>query len=414
MSPNYRWQLVGMLWCISFFNYADRQAIFSVFPLLERDLHLDSAQLGLLASAFAWAYGLFSPLAGVLVDRIQRRTAILGGLHIWSVICAATAWAGTFPQLLFFRAAEGLGETMYFPASMSMVSDYHGKATRSRALSLHQTSVYTGTIAGGYFAGLIGQHYGWRWSFVVFGGLGILLGIVLHRKLVEPQRGAMDHPGIAIQPMPLGEFFRTVARTPTALLLVLAFISANAVAAVLLSWMPKFVFDRFHLDLATSGLVATSFVQIASMCGAPFGGWLADTWRRRTRAGRILVQSVGVLGGAPFVVICAGTGSLGVLMAALTGWGLFKGIYDSNIWASLFDVIRPEARGRAVGLMNAVGWGGGGTASLAIGLLARERPLGEAMGYAAGIYLVAAAFLITAALFFADRDAGRLENAHGA
>ena len=74
---------------------------------------------------------------------------------------------------------------------MSLLSDYHGKATRSRALGLHQTSVYIGTIAGGYFAGLVGQRYGWRWSFVVFGGLGILLGLVLRRGRSDVQMQAV-------------------------------------------------------------------------------------------------------------------------------------------------------------------------------------------------------------------------------
>ena len=176
MKLSYKWRVVAMLWWIAFFNYADRQAIFSVFPLLEREMHLTPVQLGLLGSSFAWVYGLSAPLAGNIIDRIRRKTAILGGLHAWSAICVATALSRNFSHLLFFRAAEGLGETFYFPASMSLVSDYHGKETRSRALGAHQTSVYMGTIAGGFFAGLIAQNYGWRWSFVVFGGLGILLG----------------------------------------------------------------------------------------------------------------------------------------------------------------------------------------------------------------------------------------------
>jgi MFS family permease len=175
-----------MLWSISFFNYADRQAIFSVFPLLERELGLNPVQLGLLGSSFAWVYGMMGPLAGFVVDRVKRKTAILSGLEIWSVICASTALSRNFTQLLLFRAAEGLGETVYYPASMSIVGDYHGAATRSRAMGIHQTSVYIGTIAGGFFAGAIGQHYGWRWSFIVFGGLGILLGVVLQRMLIEP------------------------------------------------------------------------------------------------------------------------------------------------------------------------------------------------------------------------------------
>src|SRR5215471_11834964 len=192
LSQNYKWYVVGMLWFCGFFNYADRQAIFSIFPLLQRTLHLDKVQLGLLGSSFALVYGICAPFAGAIVDRIRRKSAVLGGLWAWSLICMATAAATNFKQLLFFRAAEGLGETFYFPASMSLISDYHGKRTRSRAMGTHQTSVYIGTIAGGFFGGLISQFYGWRWSFIVFGGMGILLGFGLARMLVESERGAAD------------------------------------------------------------------------------------------------------------------------------------------------------------------------------------------------------------------------------
>src|SRR5438445_3254222 len=175
--PNYKWYVVGMLWWISFFNYADRQAIFSVFPLLRYEMCLSKVEQGLLGSSFAWVYGLGAPFAGMVIDRVRRKTAILGGLHVWSGICVATAFSRTFRHLLFFRAAEGLGETIYYPASVSMISDYHGQKTRSRALGLHQTSVYMGTIGGGFFAGWIGQQYGGRCVFVVLGGLGIGVGL---------------------------------------------------------------------------------------------------------------------------------------------------------------------------------------------------------------------------------------------
>src|SRR5262249_28726985 len=79
-SPQYKWYVVGMLWCISFFNYADRQAIFSVFPLLKQEMSLTDVELGWLGSSFAWVYGLCAPFAGAIVDRVRRKTAILGGL----------------------------------------------------------------------------------------------------------------------------------------------------------------------------------------------------------------------------------------------------------------------------------------------------------------------------------------------
>jgi MFS family permease len=417
LSPNYRWHVVGMLWCCGFFNYADRQAIFSLFPLLEREMNLSPVQLGLLGSSFALVYGVCAPFAGNIVDRIRRKAAVLWGLYVWSLICMATAISRKFSQLLFFRAAEGLGETFYFPASMSMISDYHGQRTRSRAMGTHQTSVYLGTIAGGFFGGLIGQYYGWRSSFIVFGGLGVVLGFVLTRLLVEPRRGAAEFEELGTQPhtpavkktMPVSEFLKVIWTTPTVLLLMGAFMLDNFVGMVLLSWMPKFLYDKFHLSLAMAGLTATIFIQLSSMVGSPIGGWLADTLRRRTPGGRILVQMIGLLGAAPFVVWCGQTLSSQSLMIALTLWGLFKGMYDANIFAAVLDVIRPEARGTAVGFMNMIGWlVGAGTAPIFIGYVAERSSLSFAISIAAVALVLASGLLLTAIFLTVRRDVDRL------
>lgn len=403
----YPWLVVAMLWCICFFNYADRQAVFSVFPLLQKEMNLSMVQLASLGSAFAWLYGLGAPIAGTVVDRIRRKSGIMGGLYVWSTICMATALSRNFRQLLLFRAAEGCGETIYYPATVSLISDYHGKATRSRALGFLQTSVYVGTIGGGFFAGLIGQNYGWRWSFIVFGGLGILLGLVLQKYLREPARGAADEPAIVeTRTSPL-QGIMAILRTPAALLLMGAFVCANFVAVVLLSWMPTFLHDRFHMSLAMAGLSATLFAQLAGMAGAATGGWLADAAVKRTPRGRLIVQAAGVFAGAPFVVLCGMTQSVTWLIVALTGWGFFKGLYDANIFASPFDIIRPEARGTMAGMMNCVGWlGGGGSAPIVVALIAQRTSLGFAIATTSVVYCVAGLLLVTCAIFFMGRDAG--------
>src|SRR5262245_18808464 len=256
-----KWRVVAMLWCAAFFNYADRQAIFSVFPLLEREMQLTPVQLGLLGSSFAWVYGLSAPLAGFVVDRASRRRGVLFGLQAWSSICMATAASRTFTHLLFFRAAEGLGETFYFPASTALISDYHDTRTRSRALGFHQTSVYLGTIGGGFFAGLIAERHGWRWSFIVFGALGVLLGVILSRALPDAQHVRRDPVHARRDPQPATRDPQPATRIPL-LCLLGAFMCANFVAVVLLSWMPKFLFDRFHMSLSTAGFTATAFVQL--------------------------------------------------------------------------------------------------------------------------------------------------------
>lgn len=158
-----------------------------------------------------------------------------------------------------------------------------------------------------------------------------------------------------------------------------------------------------------AGLTATLFAQVASMIGSPLGGWLADAWRRKTTGGRMLVQALAVLAGAPFVFLCGQTQSVGWLILALTAWGLFKGIYDANIFASAFDVIPPEIRGTTAGLMNMLGWlGGGASAPLVIGILAEGFGLGWAISSAALVYVVAGVLLVIAALFFARRDSQQI------
>ena len=203
-----------------------------------------------------------------------------------------------------------------------------------------------------------------------------------------------------------------VGQTPTLLCLLGAFMCANFVAVVLLSWMPKFLYDRFGMGLAMSGLTATIFVQLASMAGAPAGGWLADWWRRTSPRGRMAVQTLGVLGGAPFVVVCGLTQSVALLVIALTCWGFFKGLYDANIFASVFDVVPPEARGRAAGFMNMIGWlAGGGSAPVVIGVIAERSSLGTALALTSLVYVAAGALLIVGMIFFVTRDVARMEGA---
>src|ERR1700761_8398470 len=182
-SPGYKWLVVALLWFVCLFNYADRQAIFAVFPPIKQQLRLTDLELGVAGSAFMWMYALFGPPAGWLCDRFSRKHLVLGGLIAWSVVTGLTAACHTFAQLVLCRAFSGLGEAVYIPASMSLIADYHGADTRSRAMAAHQSSVYVGTIAGGAVSGFVGQFYGWRWSFLVFAAGGLLVGVVVGKFL---------------------------------------------------------------------------------------------------------------------------------------------------------------------------------------------------------------------------------------
>jgi sugar phosphate permease len=81
-GTSYRWQVVAMLWLVCFFNYADRQAIYAVFPLLEQEFAFDKVQLGLIGSAFMWVYLSAAPVFGLLADRLNQRMVLLVNLAV--------------------------------------------------------------------------------------------------------------------------------------------------------------------------------------------------------------------------------------------------------------------------------------------------------------------------------------------
>lgn len=396
---SYKWLVVAMLWFVCFFNYADRQAIFSVFPLLKSEMGLSDVQLGIVGSSFMWVYAGFGSIAGLIGDRLRRKTLIIGGLIFWSLITIATALSTNYKYLVIFRALEGFGEAFYFPASMSMLSAYHGAGTRSRAMALHQSSVYAGTIAGGSVAGVLGQYYGWRSSFYLFGSCGILYGFLLLLLLREPARdqvAASMSPHLNINSKEGGVMatVRELFDNPMVRILTAVFVGANFVAMIFLTWMPSFLYRKFEMSLAMAGLSGTAYLQIASVFGVISGGILADRLVRRYVGGRMIAQAMGLLLGVPFIFITGWTLSVPILILALVGFGYFKGLYDANIWASLHDVVRPERRASAVGFMNSIGWLGGGLAPVAIAAASERYGMSACISASSIIYLFFGLLLI--------------------
>jgi MFS family permease len=408
-TPAYKWWVVFMLWFVCLFNYADRQAISAVLPELKREFGFDKVQLGLISSAFMWVYALGGPFAGYVGDRVRRKDLILGGCLFWSGVTMLTGRCGRLWQFVAVRALEGLGETFYFPASMSLVSDYHGRSTRSKALAFHQSSVYAGTIAGSWLGAWIAEHYGWRLGFYAFGGAGMVLAVVLFRFLREPIRGESE--GIAgvppEPPMSWREVGLALLRTPAAVLLMAAFLAANFVATIFLTWTPTFLVEKFGFKLTAAGLSGSVFIQIASAVGAPLGGILADRLGSRRVGGRILVQAGGLLAGSACVFLVGTAGDVRSLIVSMALFGLCKGFYDSNIFASLYDVVEPRARATAAGLINTVGWGGGALGPVFVGWAATHgrkatevENMSDAIASCGLVYLAGAVLLLLAVVSF--------------
>ena len=384
-ASSYRWWLIAMLWCVCFCNYADRQAISSIFPLLRSDLLLNDLQLGIIASSFMWMYAVAGPVAGWLSDRVSPRSVILSALIFWSAVTAGTAVCHSFGTMVVFRTLGGLGEAFYFPAAMALIGLYHSAATRSRAMALHQSSVYAGTIGGGVLSATIAQSHGWRSSFVVFGVAGVLLGLVLLLLLRRPPARALATETNTDQNFLHG--VRDTLRSSRVVTLIAVFIGANFVAVVFLTWLPTYLFTKFHLSLARAGFSSTAYLQMASVTGVLLGGVLGDRFAVRRVGGRQMIQAFGLLMGVPFIFITGWSLSMAGLIAGMIGFGFFKGMYDANLWASLYDVIPVERRGVAAGTMNSLGWLGGGFAPILIAAAAGRFGMSACLSATSAIYL---------------------------
>lgn len=411
-----KWWVLVLFWCVYFLNHADRMVLPSVFPLLKVELGLSDTQLGLLGSSFFWVYAVLVPVAGGLGDVLSRKNLVVLALLLWSAATFCSGLSGGFILLFVFRALTGTGEAFYYPAANSMISDYHGQRTRSLAMGIHQTSVYFGTIASASAAGYIGEQFGWRWSFLSFGTIGILVAALAWQTLKEPARGWSDRQELrepkSAKPTAKVNTRQRLADTfsaPTAIVLMLAFLLMIVNNTAYLMWTPTLLNSKFGLSLGQSGFHATFWHHVGAMLGVLLGGRLADKWSLRSRMNRLIVQIVGLLVGAPFIYLLGWSDSTMVVFAALGMYGICRGLYDSNLFASLYEVVRPESRATATGIMISVAFLFGGSAPALVGGLRQQMSLGSAMASTALCYLLGGLLITMGCVFWFRRDSERMQ-----
>jgi MFS family permease len=169
--------VVALLAPVVLLNYMDRQMMAAMkYSIMGDVIGLDTeAKWGLLPAAFKWTYVMLSPLGGYIADRFSKRHVITVSLFAWSAITWATGHAQSFEQLMWSRALMGISEAFYFPAALSLITDYHTGPTRSRAVGVHHMALYFGIIIGG-FSGHAADSpdLGWRWTFDTAGIVGVL------------------------------------------------------------------------------------------------------------------------------------------------------------------------------------------------------------------------------------------------
>jgi MFS family permease len=359
------WATVALLWFAYLLNYLDRQAVFSIFPVLRSELGFSDTQLGLVGTLFIWVYSLCMPLTGRLADVVRRDRLVIASLVFWSLATLGTGLSHSAPAFLFWRAVMGVTESLYVPAALATIAALHPGATRSKALAIHSTAQFAGIIAGGWYGGWAADHIGWRRGFAVVAIAGAAYALVLWSAFRGTPKSGIRlttrhaHPGA--KPV---DIFKSASYWA----LALAFFSFCTMLWMLYAWFPNFIYERYHLSMTESSLAATVYIQISCMVGVLAGGVLADWLVQRIRYGRFLIAVVGLAGCAPFGFLSLAAGSLAIAKLSATAFGFFAGVFVANTFAAAYDVISRQNYGLGTGLLNLVGGLAGGAAILAAGL----------------------------------------------
>ena len=384
------WLVVGLLWPVALLNYLDRQLLaamkFSVMADIA-DIGTD-ANWGWMLGQFKWVYAVLSPLGGFVADRFSRRFTICGSLFVWSCVTWWTGHVASFHELLVARSLMGISEAFYIPAALALIADYHGGATRSRAVGSHQMAIYCGVIVGG-FGGYVADapDLGWRVGFLACGVVGMVYALPLAFLLRDAPRGE--------DPRAASAGLAELCANRSFLLLVACFTLPALAAWVVRDWMPAILKQQFDIGQGRAGVAATLYWQLAAIAGAFFGGWLAD-WRMRfTHRGRVHASALGIALIIPAMFGVGNADSLAVAVAFLMLFGLGWGIFDCNNMPILCQIVRPELRATGYGVMNFVSISCGGVADWAFGRMRDQQvPLNLIFGAFAGVAFVSIGLML--------------------
>lgn len=410
MGKYYKWFLLLLLSGAFFFHQADR-ALFGLLTIpIQNELGLDDVQIGWINTVLSWTLAAMAFIAGPVGDRFPRKWVITISLMAWSVMTIMMGFVGewhvlgfvlpAFVVVMFFRSiATGVGESFYGPCYPPLIANYH-KETLSVALSIHQGSLYFGLMTSGLIVakalGLLGN---WRNVFIAFGAAGFLLGVLFIFLLKDTATPAT--PATPVTKPGLLAGYKAFFTNPSAILAMCGFIAIVFVNNAYLFWAPKFMAVKFMSDMPVKEAVAQAgsatmlwhhlFAFGAIMAGAV----VTDRFVKRFPRFRLGFQITALLLGAPCLAIVGFSSSATMMIVMSALYGVFRGFFEVNTHASLFDVMDPRYRSTSVGIFTLFAFFFGGLSGVMMGWFSEKYGV---RGFEIGFAILGAAYVVGAAL----------------
>lgn len=359
-SKIYPWIVVGLLWGVALLNYMDRQMLSTMKDAMQVDIvELQSAtNFGYLMAIFLWIYALMSPVSDVIADRLSRKWLIVGSLFVWSSVTYLMGIAETFNQVVWLRALMGVSEALYIPAGLSLIADYHTGKSRSLAVGIHMTGLYTGQAIGG-FGATVADAFSWHTTFHWFGIIGIAYAVILMLFLHDKKTEILPTEKLQTNPQKEKESVFTSLKsllTNVAFWVILLYFAAPSLPGwATKNWLPTLFAENLDLPMSQAGPISTITIAVSSFIGVLIGGPLSDKWVQKNLRGRVYTGAIGLGLTIPSLLLLGFGHNLVAVVGAGLLFGIGYGIFDTNNMPILCQFVSHKQRATAYGVMNMIG-----------------------------------------------------------
>lgn len=392
----YPWLVVALLWIVALLNYMDRQMLSTMQEAMKADIaELNRAEaFGALMAVFLWIYGLVSPFAGIVADRISRRRLVIGSLFVWSGVTWLMGYASNFQELYILRAVMGISEALYIPSALSLIADWHEGKSRSLAIGIHMTGLYVGQAVGG-FGATIAASFSWHATFQWFGIIGIaysvILAMLLHDRPKAPSANTEKAPTEATKGKKenLWSGLSVVFSTWAFWVILFYFAAPSLPGWATKNWLPTLFAENLGIPMAEAGPISTITIAASSFIGVIAGGVLSDKWVMRNIRGRIYTSAIGLGMTVPALVLLGVGHSIVAVVGAGVLFGVGYGMFDANNMPILCQIISAKYRATAYGIMNMVGVFAGAAVTHILGRFTDGGNLGTAFAVLGSVVLAA-------------------------
>jgi MFS transporter, Spinster family, sphingosine-1-phosphate transporter len=385
-------RLLAVLALINFVNFADRQVLNPLVPLLRQHFGVSDAQLGSLPWVLLVVLALASIPSGYLADRFNEPKIISFGVLFWSLAAICSGLAPTFAFLFVARGMVGIGEAAYAPAAQSLISDSFPRENRALAQSIFASGMILGGVMGLALGGIMGERHGWQHAFIIVGTLGVIPGLTA-LKLKEPPR----RPRSEVVPV------KQLLRVPAFVAMIAAGICITFSTVSFVTWGIDYAKTYKDFSTKEAALSLAVIALLSSVLGALSGGFFADRLQKRAPYGRVLVISFAFLAAAPFLLLAIQSDEKWIVLAGFFVSMFFMSWYHGPTTAVLHDLTPQRAHATAVGVYMFATQLFGGLGPLLIGKISDMSDLQVGLQAATAV-MVFGALLLLLVIYFVRRD----------